>query len=139
MSDIFERLGIHRVQPPTSSPPNFIPNKNQGTKLGPPRPPGPPGPPGPFGPPGPSGPSGPSGPPGSPQSFGGGIQPLAIDTGAISPCINRFVYIWPTNGPGFWAFITFVGPRSLAGWRRMGRRWRYFGMDLRRIDSFYCA
>lgn len=121
MSDIFERLGIHRVQPPTGSPPNFTPNKNQGTKIGPPRPPGPPG------------------PPGSPQAFGGGPQTFAIDTGAISPCINRFVYIWPTNGPGFWAFITFVGPRSLAGWRRMGWRWRYFGMDLRRIDSFYCA
>ena len=82
MSDIFERLGIHRVQPPTSSPPNFTPIISQCTMLGPPRAPGPPGPPGSFGPPG---------PPGSPQSLGGGIKPLAIDTGAISPCINRFV------------------------------------------------
>ena len=107
MSDLFERLGVNRVQPPTNSPPNFTPNKNQGKKMGAP-------------------------------GFGGGPTPKAIDPGSIFPCTNQFVYIWPTNGPGFWAFVTFVGPRSLAGWRRIGRRWRYFGMDLRNIDSFYC-
>lgn len=116
MSDLFDRLGINRVQPPTNSPPNFTPNKNQGKKMGPPGPPMTPGPPGFTGP-----------------------TPKAIDPGSIYPCTNQFVYIWPTYGPGFWAFITYVGPRSLAGWRRVGRRWRYFGMDLRNIDSFYCA
>jgi hypothetical protein len=32
----------------------------------------------------------------------------------------------------------FVGRNSVAGWRWNGFRWVYFGVDLRRIDSFVC-
>lgn len=121
------------------------------------RPPfGPPGRP-PFGPGGPSfGPSGPpqfgppaggtSGPPsGAPPSFipsqtaslqGPGA--LAVDPGSIRPCRFRFVYLWLDNGQQFWAWIVFVGPRSIAGWRWIGFRWVYFGIDINRIDSFVC-
>lgn len=67
-----------------------------------------------------------------------GISPMAIDSGAIRRCRFRFVFIWPKNGRGFWAWLTFVGRRSIAGYRWNGRRWVYFGMDLRRIESFYC-
>lgn len=63
---------------------------------------------------------------------------FTVDSEAIFPCVNQFVYIWSTNGPGFWAYITFVGPRSVVGFRFRRRRFRYFGMDLRRIDEFYC-
>lgn len=118
----------------------------------PPRPPfGPGG--GPGGAPG-GGPGGqhggvPSGPPPSftpsknqaqVQSFGGpgGISAQAIDPGAIRRCRFRYVYIWLRNGNSFWAWITFVGRRSIAGYRWNGRRWVYFGMDLRRIDAFIC-
>lgn len=62
----------------------------------------------------------------------------AIDAGAIRPCIYRFVYIWPENGRGFWAWLVYVGRRSAAGWRWNGRRWVYFGIDLDRIESFVC-
>jgi hypothetical protein len=87
-----------------------------------------------------------SGPPSAPPSFTPplpqtqqhGISPLAIDQGAIRPCIFRFVYIWPRRGRGFWAWLTFVGPRSLAGFRWNRNNWRYFGMDLRNISSFQC-
>ncbi len=68
----------------------------------------------------------------------GGPGTRAIDPGAIRPCTNRFVYIWPQNGNGFWAWLVFVGRRSAAGWRWSGRRWVYFGIDLNRIEGFVC-
>jgi len=67
-----------------------------------------------------------------------GVSPMAIESGAIRPCKYRYVYIWLTNGRRFWAWLTFVGRRSVAGYRWTGQRWVYFGIDLRRIDSFYC-
>ena len=38
------------------------------------------------------------------QQFG--ATPLAIDQGAIRPCLRKFVYIWPRRGRGFWAWLT---------------------------------
>ena len=96
-------------------------------------PPGMPGPP--FQGPSSEPPSSP--PPGfMPQKAGAGVK--AVDPGAIRRCLHRFVFIWPERGRGFWAYLVFVGPRSIAGWRWNGRRWVYFGMDLRRIESFVC-
>lgn len=104
----------------------------------------------PFGQPGgpptgapPFGPSGQQGPPsGPPPSFvpqrGAGISTLAVDPGAIRPCLFRFVYIWLENGRQFWAWLVFVGPRSVAGWRWTGFSWVYFGTDLENISSFVC-
>lgn len=69
---------------------------------------------------------------------GGGIQPKFVDPGAIRHCLFRFVYIWLRNGRSFWAYLTFVGRRSVAGWRWNGFNWVYFGIDLRRIESFTC-
>lgn len=110
---------------PPSMPPDFIPQKGQGKKIGGPNKPGGLG----------GGPGGGPGKPGGP----GGPTVFAVDPGAIFPCMNQFVYIWPTNGPGFWAYITFVGPRSVGGFRFRGNRFQYFGMDLRNIEEFYCA
>lgn len=123
-----------------------------GPSFGPPG--GPPfGQPGgpPFGAPGgpPSGQPGggpSSGPPsGPPPSFvpsqAAALQgpgTFAVDPGAIRRCRFRFVYIWLDNGQQFWAWIVFVGPRSIAGWRWIGFRWVYFGIDLNRIASFVC-
>lgn len=86
-------------------------------------------------------------PPGPPPSFtpaqsqaqtlaGPGV--LAVDPGAIRPCVRRFVYIWLDNGQQFWAWLVFVGRRSAAGWRWTGFRWVYFGVDLNRIERFLC-
>jgi len=91
--------------------------------------------------------SGPQGrPPASPPNFTPpepkvqqfGATPLAVDQGAIRPCLFRMVYIWPKRGRGFWAWLTFVGPRSVSGFRWERNTWRYFGMDLRNISSFQC-
>jgi hypothetical protein len=95
-----------------------------------------------FGPPsgGQSGP--PSGPPPSKtptqKATLGGPSIKAVDPGAIRPCRFQYVYIWPSYGRPFWAWLTFVGRRSVSGYRWNGYRWRYFGMDLRQIQSFEC-
>ncbi|MBU5483613.1 hypothetical protein KQI86_04675 [Clostridium sp. MSJ-11] len=101
----------------------------------PPSPPGRP-PSGPGGGPGAGRP--PSGPPPSFTPSQPQFQALAVDPGAIRPCLFRFVFIWPRRGRGFWAWLTFVGPRSVAGFRWTGSRWVFFGMDLRQIDQFTC-
>lgn len=97
-------------------------------------------------PPFPSVPQGPQGrPPSTPPGFipnqtqahHFGVAPL-VDAGAIRFCRFRLSYIWPRRDRGFWAWITFVGPRSIAGFRWERNRWIYFGMDLRNIDSFQC-
>lgn len=86
-----------------------------------------------FGPP--SGPP-PTVTPTKPSSQQAGI--FAVDPGAIRPCTFRFVFLWLTTGERFWAWLTFVGRRSAAGWRWTGFRWIYFGVDLDNIESFVC-
>lgn len=77
---------------------------------------------------------------GRPPSFIPQGQPsiFAVDPGAIRPCQFRFVYIWLRGGREFWAFLVFVGPRSVAGFRWTGFNWVYFGTDLRNIVDFEC-
>ena len=70
-------------------------------------------------------------PMGSPEGY-------AIDPGAITPCLNKYVYLWLENGKSFWAYLTFVGRRSASGYRWNCNRWVYFSIDLKRIDSFVC-
>ena len=125
-----ENCPFYRQRPPIFGPfgPQFPPPAGGGIGPGP-------GPGvGPYGAP-PSGPP-PSMTPTLIQTQGIGIQ--AIDPGAIRRCRNRFVYLQLSNGREFWAWLSFVGRRSVAGWRWTGFRWVYFGVDLRRIDSFYC-
>ena len=63
---------------------------------------------------------------------------MAVEPQSLRPCLFRFVYIWPRRGRPFWAWLTFVGRKSASGFRWDGRRWVYFGIDLRQIDSFTC-
>lgn len=106
---------------------------------------------GPFGPQGPFGQQPPFGPPGqqgfgqqptspppsfTPQKPAAGL--FAVDPGAISRCLFRFTYVWLTNRQQFWFFPIFVGRNSVAGFRWTGFNWLYFGIDLRRIESFTC-
>lgn len=63
---------------------------------------------------------------------------LAIDSGAIRRCRFRFVYLRLRGRREFWAWLVYVGRRSVAGWRWTGSRWVYFGVDLRQIVDFQC-
>ncbi|MDP4091344.1 MAG: hypothetical protein Q8930_19025 [Bacillota bacterium] len=76
--------------------------------------------------------------PSEPQAQQFGATSYAVDQGAISPCVFRFIYIWPRRGSGFWAWLTYVGRRSVSGFRWERGAWRYFGMSLRDIRSFQC-
>jgi hypothetical protein len=109
-----------------------------------------PGGPGGFPPPPPTGgpgglPPAPGGAPTSPPpSFTPQLAPSiqAVDPGSIRNCLYRYVYISQDNGERYWVYLTFVGRRSLAGYRWYGfgpfGYWVYFGLDLRRVSQFYC-
>jgi hypothetical protein len=101
--------------------------------------------PGPGPGPGPIGGSGQGAPTSPPPGFvppkpggSGGFSVQAVNPGAISGCRFRYVYIWQSNGDAYWAYLTFVGRNSVAGYRWIGFTWVYFGLDLRFIDQFYC-
>ncbi|WP_309472246.1 hypothetical protein [Paenibacillus sp. YN15] len=64
---------------------------------------------------------------------------MAVDPGSIAACRFRYVYIWQRNGDEYWAYLTFVGRNSVAGFRWIGFTWVYFGLDLRFIDQFVCT
>ncbi len=139
-------FNLYRRRPrPFGGPPFGPPMGGPGRPDGPPGPgPGPGGRP-PAGPPtgGPGGQQqGPSTPPPSftPRRPASGPSTFAVDPGAIRPCTYQFVYLWLEDGREFWAYLVFVGPRSVAGfrWDRRRRRWIYFGTDTRNISSFEC-
>ncbi|MCG8542088.1 MAG: hypothetical protein MJA82_19430 [Clostridia bacterium] len=79
-------------------------------------------------------------PPGRPPTFIPEQSPslAAVDPGAIKRCRYKFTYLWLRDGQQFWAYLIFVGPRSVSGYRWIGFRWVYFGIDLRNISSFIC-
>lgn len=82
-------------------------------------------------------PGSPFGPPGQLQKAGSPSTKV-VGPGSIRPCLFKFTYIWQTNGISYWAYITQVDRFSISGWRWRFGRWVYFGLDLRRIDSFVC-
>lgn len=108
--------------PPVAPPPSFIPSKTDANvkKLTT------------------QGYQGQAGFPG-PQGFPGqGPSPQYVSPGSIRPCLYKFTYIWQRNGRSYWAYPTHIDRYSISGWRWFGYRWVYFGVDLRRIDSFIC-
>ncbi|WP_291653329.1 hypothetical protein [Clostridium sp.] len=71
-------------------------------------------------------------------SSSGGAQTKAVSPGSISFCLFKFTYIWETSGRNYWAFLLNVDRRSISGLRWFRNTWVFFGLDLRRIDSFIC-
>jgi len=72
------------------------------------------------------------------DSGGGGVGTTAVSSNSIRFCLYKYTYIWERNGRNYWAFLLNVDRRSVSGFRWTGRNWIYFGIDLRRIDSFVC-
>lgn len=75
------------------------------------------------------------------QSFnvaGGTTSTFAVSANSIRFCLYKYTYIWERNGRSYWTFLLNVDRRSVSGFRWIRRRWVYFGIDLRRIDSFIC-
>ncbi|MDR2183889.1 MAG: hypothetical protein LBE55_06915 [Clostridiales bacterium] len=63
----------------------------------------------------------------------------AIDAGAITRCLYSNTYVWLNNRQEFWFFPTFIGRKSIAGYRWMHRNWVFVGFSLNMIDSFFCG
>lgn len=94
------------------APPNYIPSKNDaGVKT--------------LSSPGFGGPDG-----------GGNLK--SVSPNQINFCLYKYTYIWQNNGRSYWAYLTNVDRVSVSGLRWMGWSWAYFGIDLRKIDSFVC-
>ena len=75
----------------------------------------------------------------TPQKNQNQFSTFAIDAGSISGCLYRWVYIWPSrSNQGFWLYLTYVGRRSIAGFRASGWGFSYYGMDVNQIDSVQC-
>ena len=93
-------------------PPNFTPSKNAPGVKNLNQPPGP--------------------------SKGKGPQTKAVSPGSISFCLFKFTYIWERGGRNYWTFLLNVDRQSISGLRWFRGNWVFFGLDLRRIDSFIC-
>lgn len=90
---------------------------------------------------GPIGKDMPSGPPPrrKPEKrFSDDSRLYAIDPRSIRNCRYKYTYIWLEDGSSFWAWLVYVGRRSVSGYRWIGYRWIYFGTDLDNISSFVC-
>ncbi|WP_160691902.1 hypothetical protein [Clostridium sp. C2-6-12] len=86
----------------------------------------------------------------TPKKNGPGVQTFSATGGAGTPstfavssnsirfCLYKYTYIWERSGRSYWTFLLNVDRRSVSGFRWTGRSWIYFGIDLRRIDSFVC-
>ena len=63
----------------------------------------------------------------------------SVDSRAIERCMFTNTYVWLKFGDGFWMYITFVGPRSVAGYRWTRFGWTYTGFDINAIRAFSCG
>lgn len=68
----------------------------------------------------------------------GNVNTKAVSPTSISFCLYKYTYIWEVNGRSYWTFLLYVDRTTVSGFRWLGRNWVYFGLDLRRIDSFVC-
>ncbi|EHI99289.1 hypothetical protein CDLVIII_2688 [Clostridium sp. DL-VIII] len=68
----------------------------------------------------------------------GGAETFAVSQNSIKFCLYKYTYIWEVSGRNYWAFLLNVDRRTVSGFRWFRRSWVYFGVDLRRIDSFVC-
>lgn len=68
----------------------------------------------------------------------GGAETFSVSPNSIRFCLYKYTYIWEVSGRNYWAFLLNVDRRTVSGFRWFRRSWVYFGVDLRRIDSFVC-
>ncbi|MBQ6819670.1 MAG: hypothetical protein IJO26_00055 [Clostridium sp.] len=67
-----------------------------------------------------------------------GNNSKAVNPGTISFCLYKFTYIWEKGNKSYWAFLLNVDNRSISGLRWFRGTWVYFGLDIKKVDSFVC-
>ena len=68
------------------------------------------------------------------ETFRGGGDPFRD----LRRCLNRFTFIWLTNGNSYWFYPVFVRRHQVEGFRWRNGRWFYDRINLRRILFFRC-
>ncbi|ATD54563.1 hypothetical protein [Clostridium chauvoei] len=72
------------------------------------------------------------------SSKSGSPNVKAVSPNSISFCLYKFTYIWEVSGRSYWVYLINVDRVSISGFRWIGFNWFYFGIDLKKIDSFIC-
>lgn len=54
-------------------------------------------------------------------------------------CLNKYTYVWMTDGSEFWYFPTNLGANSVGGYYYDGYQWVYFTIDTQYIDAAVCS
>ena len=58
--------------------------------------------------------------------------------GSFRPCLFRITFVWLRNGNSFWFYPISIQPGGVVGYRWTGNRWRFYGLDTRRVADFDC-
>lgn len=56
--------------------------------------------------------------------------------GKNKPSLFTIIYIWPTGGDGFWAWITEKNCKCISGYKWNRNNWIVFRMNLNKISDF---
>jgi len=62
-----------------------------------------------------------------------------VDGYAMQSCLYTPTYFWLENGQQFWFYPTFMGRRSVAGYRWVYSEWLYTGFGFDMIENFTCS
>ena len=60
-----------------------------------------------------------------------------VDSAALSSCMFTNTYIWLKNGQSFWFFPTFVGRRTVSGFRWAHHRWVFVSFNINDMEAFF--
>ena len=72
------------------------------------------------------------------KSLKGGVNTKAVSANSMRFCLYKHTYIWEESGRSYWIFLIYVDNKTASGFRWFRNRWGYFGIDLKKIDSFIC-
>lgn len=59
------------------------------------------------------------------------------DVGTIVNCINMVVFVWMTNGNGYWYLIKSVHGGTLIGYMLINNRWVYNPIKKKQVWIYY--
>lgn len=59
------------------------------------------------------------------------------DVDTIVNCVNMVVFVWLTNGNGYWYFIKSVQGGTLIGYVLTNNRWVYHPIEKKQVRIYY--
>lgn len=71
--------------------------------------------------------------------YGGRIIDMRRRPRNFRGCMNRFTFIWLTNGNNFWFYPVSIGRNTIEGFRWRRNRWEYDRININRILFHVCS